>query len=116
MKQHNNPSFLLSLPAENGAKDREITEEEEQAAYRKMIAEKIRLDWLQDAAKRSENPAEIAMVSEIYALICDIVCFPCGNIKIKDTVYPWQVVNKQFLEFRHNHVVNFMSCHCFALI
>ena len=55
IKQHSNPSILLSLSTEEGKKGREITEEEERTAYRKMIAENIRLDWLQDAAKRSKD-------------------------------------------------------------
>ncbi|MBP5489439.1 MAG: hypothetical protein J6Y10_02425 [Lachnospiraceae bacterium] len=109
IKQHNNPSVLLSLPAENGTKDRTITEEEEQTAYRKLIAENIRLDWLLDAAKRSEDSDEIAMVNEIYALICDYVCFPRGNIKIRDTVYPWQIVKAQFLKLRHSHVASVLN-------
>ena len=109
IKQHNNPSVLLSLPAENGTKDRAISEEEEQAAYRKLIAENIRLDWLLDAAKQSEDSDEIAMVNEIYALICDVVCFPRGNIKIRDTVYPWQVVKAQFLKLKHSHVASVLN-------
>ena len=109
IKMHNNPSILLSLPTADGKKDRETTAEEEQAAYRKLIAENIRLDWLLDAAKRSEDSDEIAMVNEIYALICDYVCFPHGNIKIRDTVYPWQTVKKQFLELRHSHVASVLN-------
>lgn len=106
---HNNPSILLSLPTADGKKDRETTEEEEQAAYRKLIAENIRLDWLLDAAKRSEDSDEIAMVNEIYALICDVVCFPHGEFTIKGTRYQWPIVKKQFLQLNHSHVASILN-------
>ena len=109
IKIHNNPSILLSLPTADGKKDRETTEEEEQAAYRKLIAENIRLDWLLDAAKRSEDSDEIAMVNEIYALICDVVCFPHGEFTIKGTRYQWPIVKKQFLQLNHSHVASILN-------
>ena len=109
IKKHNNPSILLSLPAETGTKGRTISEEEEQTAYRKMIAENIRLDWLQDAAKRSKDSNETAMVNEIYALICDVVCFPHGEFTIKGTRYQWPIVKKQFLQLNHSHVASILN-------
>lgn len=60
--------------------------------YRNLIAENIHLDWLKDAAS-GYGEKEVLMVDEIYETICDMVCNPRDTVKIKNTEYPWIVVN-----------------------
>ena len=106
IKRDDNQSIILSLPEKDRKKDRTMHEDEEHAAYRKIVATNIHLDWLKDAAERSGDSAEVDMVNEIYALICDIVCYPHGDITIHGTAYPWQVVKKQFLSLKYSHVAS----------
>lgn len=104
INKHDNHSIYLSSPTAERQNDGLQPSENETAAYRKLIADNIRLDWLLDAAQRSHDPAEISMVNETYETICDMVCFPRGTVNIMGTVYPWQVVKKQYLSLNHTHV------------
>lgn len=93
----NNKSIIQS--AEGSAIDRK----KEIRAYRELIAENIKLDWLLDIADR-QGEAEVTMVQEIYDVICDMVCYPRESVNIKGTTYPWEVVKSQFLKLRYEHI------------
>ena len=76
--------------------------------YKEQIAENIKLNWLLDIAKE-HNTSEVAMVNEIYDVICDMVCFQRERIKIKDTYYPWEVVKERFLKLRYEHIADVLN-------
>ena len=80
-----------------------IDREKEINAYKELIAENIKLDWLLDIADR-QSEAETTMVHEIYDVICDMVCYPRESVIIKNTTYPWEVVKSQFLKLRYEHI------------
>ncbi|MBR7020568.1 MAG: hypothetical protein IKI15_05895 [Lachnospiraceae bacterium] len=104
IKNSDNHSIILSMRPRERTKEHELTKEEECSAYRELIAKNIQLDLLRDAAERTQDPAEKEMVKEIYDTICDVVCFPRGDIIIKGAKYPWSVVKKQFLSLNYGHV------------
>lgn len=93
----NNRSIIQS--AEDSTNDRKM----EINAYKELIAENIKLDWLLDIAGR-QSEAETTMVHEIYDVICDMVCYPRESVIIKNTTYPWEVVKSQFLKLRYEHI------------
>ncbi|MBE6016330.1 MAG: helix-turn-helix domain-containing protein [Lachnospiraceae bacterium] len=80
-----------------------IDRKKEISAYKKLIADNIKLDWLLDVAGR-QSEAETTMVHEIYDVICDMVCYPRESVVIKNTTYPWEVVKSQFLKLRYEHI------------
>ena len=49
------------------------------------------------------------MVGEIYETICDMVCNPRDNVKIKNTDYPWTVVKSQYLKLNYQHIANILN-------
>ncbi|WP_417202649.1 DUF6017 domain-containing protein [Acetoanaerobium sticklandii] len=76
--------------------------------YKIIIAENIELDILYDIAKRKDE-CEVAMVTEIFETICDIVTIPRDKVVIKQTKYPWSVVKSQFLKLKRVHVANILN-------
>lgn len=76
--------------------------------YKDLIADNIKLEWLREVAS-DHGDSEVAMVNEIYDVICDMVCFPRKNVVIKDTKYPWSVVQSQFLKLRYEHVADVLN-------
>lgn len=68
-------------------------------AYKELIAENIKLDWLLEVAEQGGD-REVAMVHEIYDVICDVVCYPREQVIINKTEYPWNAVKSQFLKLR----------------
>lgn len=76
--------------------------------YRNLIAEKIHLDWLKDAAS-THGEKEVLMVDEIYETICDMVCNPRDKVTIKNTDYPWIVVKSQYLKLNYQHIANILN-------
>ena len=76
--------------------------------YKDLIADNIKLEWLREVAS-GHGDSEAAMVNEIYDVICDMVCFPRKNVVIKDTKYPWSVVQSQFLKLRYEHVADVLN-------
>lgn len=80
----------------------------DEKSYKKIIANNIKLKWLvETATKHSE--AEVSMVYEIYDVICDMVCFPREQVKIKDTLYPWETVKSRFLKLRYEHIATILN-------
>lgn len=77
-------------------------------AYKKLIADNIKLDWLLDTASRHGND-EVQMVHEIYDVICDMVCYPRKDVVIKDTTYPWETVKSRFLKLHYEHIANVLN-------
>ena len=77
-------------------------------AYKKVIASNIKLDWLLEVAERNGD-REVAMVHEIYDVICDMVCFPREKVLIKETKYPWNTVKSQFLKLRYQHIADILN-------
>ena len=76
--------------------------------YKHLIAENIKLDWLLEVAERSGD-REVAMVYEIYDVICDMVCYPRENVVIRDTTYPWTTVKSQYLKLRYQHIGDILN-------
>lgn len=76
--------------------------------YKSLVADNIKLDWLLDIANRHDS-SEVAMVNEIYDVICDMVCYPRDSVRIKDTTYPWEVVKGRFLKLRYEHIANILN-------
>lgn len=76
--------------------------------YKKVIAENIELDILYETAKR-RSTEEIAMVTEVYETICDMVTIPRNKVTIKQIEYPWEVVKGQFLKLNRIHVSNILN-------
>lgn len=76
--------------------------------YKSLVADNIKLDWLLDIANRHDS-TEVAMVNEIYDVICDMVCYPRDSVRIKDTTYPWEVVKGRFLKLRYEHIANILN-------
>ena len=76
--------------------------------YKELIAENIKLDWLLEVAEQSGD-REVAMVHEIYDVICDMVCYPRENVVIRDTTYPWTTVKSQFLKLRYQHIGDILN-------
>lgn len=98
----NNKSIIQS------AEDPAIDRKKEISAYKELIAENIKLDWLLDVAGR-QSEAETTMVNEIYDVICDMVCYPRESVVIKNTTYPWEVVKSQFLKLRYEHIADILN-------
>lgn len=76
--------------------------------YKAIIAENIELDILYDMAKR-KGADEVAMVTEIFEIICDMVTVPRDKVIIKQTKYPWNIVKSQFLKLKMVHVANILN-------
>lgn len=77
-------------------------------AYKRVIASNIKLDWLLEVAERNGD-REVAMVHEIYDVICDMVCYPREKVLIKETKYPWNTVKSQFLKLRYQHIADILN-------
>lgn len=77
-------------------------------ACQKLIASNIDLRTLMDTAAK-HNETEVRMVNEIYNVICDMVAIPRKSVKIKDMIYPWEQVRKQFLELTYSHVADVLN-------
>jgi len=81
---------------------------EEIEAYKQIIAENIKLSWLLDiAAKHSSD--EVAMVEEMYQVICDVVCHVRESIRVKGVSYSGEEVKSRFLKLRYEHVAEILN-------
>lgn len=76
--------------------------------YKIIIAENIELDILYEMAKR-KGEREVAMVTEIFETICDMVTITRDKVVIKQTEYPWSVVKSQFMKLKRVHVANILN-------
>lgn len=76
--------------------------------YKNIIAENIELDILYDMAK-TKGADEVAMVTEIFETICDMVTVPRDQVIIKQTEYPWNIVKSQFLKLKRVHIANILN-------
>lgn len=101
---NNNQSINPSLEKPTNLMDGEM----DIRNYKELIAENIKLDWLLEVAEQSGD-REVAMVHEIYDVICDMVCYPRKNVVIKDTTYPWTTVKSQFLKLRYQHIGDILN-------
>ena len=90
--------------SENDVMDGEM----EIKAYKSIIANNIKLDWLLEVAERNGD-REVAMVHEIYDVICDMVCYPREKVLIKETKYPWNTVKAQYLKLRYQHITYILN-------
>ena len=103
IKQNINNDDVTSInPSSKEAIDGEMD------AYRDMIADNIKLDWLLDAASK-KSAEEVRMVNEIYDVICDMVCYPREKVVINKTYYPWNTVKAQFLKLRYEHIAAILN-------
>ncbi len=102
----NNKSIIQSK--ENSSKDGLRDGMDEAKAYKSIVANNIKLEWLLDIANNHDN-TEVDMVNEIYDVICDMVCYPREKVKIKDTYYPWEVVKSRFLKLRYEHIADILN-------
>lgn len=84
--------------------DREI----ESKDYKNLIADNIKLNRLLEVAKRN-GEREVAIVNEVYDLVCDMVCYPRDYVVIKNTKYPWRTVKIQFLKLRYQHIRDILN-------
>ncbi len=117
IKTDNNISIINKENGADGSTDDEALPEEavnenaeqsEVEKYKTLIADNIKLDWLLEAAER-HNEDEVAMVKEIYDLICDMVCFKRDKVDIKGVSYPWETVKSRFLKLQYGHVVSVLN-------
>lgn len=92
----------------NQETNREIDGVTDFESYKKIITENIELDILYEMAKR-KGEREVAMVTEIFETICDMVTIPRDKVVIKQTEYPWSVVKSQFLKLKRVHVANILN-------
>ncbi len=76
--------------------------------YKELIAENIKLEWLLEIAN-NHNEDEMAMVNEVYGVICDMVCYPRENVTIRGVTYPWEVVKLQFLKLKYQHIADILN-------
>lgn len=76
--------------------------------YRQLIADQIELPCLLEMAQ-AKSPEEVAMVKEIYSVICDMVCNPRKEVVIRGTAYPWNTVKAQFLKLNRRHIAEIMN-------
>ena len=102
----NNKSIIQSK--ENLCQDGLSDELNDTESNKLLVAKNIKLDWLLNTA-RNNGESEVAMVNEIYDMICDMVCYPRDNVKIKDTYYPWKVVKDRFLKLRYDHIAEILN-------
>lgn len=113
--QYNTDNIKLNIKTDN-AKSINLSSEEknlmdgemEVQNYKELIADNIKLDWLLEVAERNGDH-EVAMVHEIYDVICDMVCYPRVHVVIKDTTYPWATVKSQFLKLRYQHIGDILN-------
>ncbi|SDW15522.1 hypothetical protein SAMN05216391_102142 [Lachnospiraceae bacterium KHCPX20] len=110
--QYNTDNIKLSIKKDNVKSiNQSVAPETDRGtddAYRELIAENIKLDWLLQAASQ-KNEYEVRMVHEIYDVICDMVCYPRDKVEIKGTVYPWEAVKSQFLKLGYDHVAAILN-------
>lgn len=106
IKQTDNSDDVISInqSTETYADDGEM----EIAQYKEMVAENIKLDWLLEIAATHDSN-EVAMVNEIYDVICDMVCYPRDKVVIKNTTYPWNVVKSRFLKLKFEHIADILN-------
>ena len=102
----NNKSIIQSK--ENLWQDGLSDELNDTESNKLLVAKNIKLDWLLNTA-RNNGESEVAMVNEIYDIICDMVCYPRDKVKIKDTYYPWEVVKDRFLKLRYDHIAEILN-------
>ena len=102
----NNKSIIQSK--ENLCQDGLSDELNDTESNKLLVAKNIKLDWLLNTA-RNNGESEVAMVNEIYDMICDMVCYPRDKVKIKDTYYPWKVVKDRFLKLRYDHIAEILN-------
>ena len=106
IKQTDNTDDVISI---NQSSDTCTNDGEMEAAkYKELIAENIKLDWLLEIAVDHDSN-EVAMVNEIYDVICDMVCYPRDNVVIKNTTYPWNVVKSRFLKLKFEHIADILN-------
>lgn len=113
--QYNTDNIKLNIKTDNvksinlSASQNDVMDgEAETKAYKKVIASNIKLDWLLEIAELS-GEREVAMVHEIYDVICDTVCYPRDKVLIKETKYPWNTVKSQFLKLRYQHIADILN-------
>ncbi|MDB8709735.1 DUF6017 domain-containing protein [Mediterraneibacter gnavus] len=94
----------VNQSAEISMVDREI----ESKDYKNLIADNIKLNRLLEVAKRN-GEREVAIVNEVYDLVCDMVCYPRDYVVIKNTKYPWRTVKIQFLKLRYQHIRDILN-------
>ncbi len=92
----------------NRSEENEMDGEIEVNNYKEIIADNIKLDWLYNIAKE-HGSSEEAMVTEIYDVICDMVCYPRNRVVIKDTSYPWETVKSRFLKLKYEHIAEILN-------
>lgn len=113
--QYNTDNIKLNIKTDN-AKSINLSAEHpdvidgtmEINVYKELIAENIKLDWLLEVAERGGD-REVAMVHEIYGVICDMVCYPRAQVVINKTEYPWNAVKSQFLKLRYQHIGDILN-------
>lgn len=77
--------------------------------YKTLIADNIKLNWLLEIAEQHSDDSETQMVYNIYDTICDMVCYPRGNITIKGVAYPWEVIKARFLKLTYDDIAALLN-------
>lgn len=111
-KQYNNKKYNKKQYNNQSINQEQVTDGmiDDIRLYRAEVANNIDLEALLDTASailKSDN--EVAMVREIYELICNMVCYPRGNVCVCGVEYSWETVKSQFLKLRHNHIANILN-------
>lgn len=86
LSQYNTDNIKLSFKTDNVKSinpsckaDNQMDGEMEVQSCKNLIADNIKLAWLLEVAERN-GEHEVAMVYEIYDVICDMVCYPREGI------------------------------------
>ena len=95
-------SLKEKLTLIDGLTDRQTDESE---AYRRIIRQNIEYDH----HMKYDDYGEKELYSEIYGIICEIVCIKRPTVRIEGQDLPYEVVKSRFLKIEENHVLYVME-------
>ena len=95
-------SLKEKLTLIDGLTDRQTDESE---AYRRIIRQNIEYDH----HMKYDDYGEKELYSEIYGIICEIVCIKRPTVRIEGQDLPYEVVKSRFLKLEENHVLYVME-------
>ena len=79
-------------------------------SQRQAYIELIRKNIEYDHVLKYPNGYDVEMYTNIFNIICDVVCVPRDFIRINNNNYPYDVVQGIFLKINSNHVEYVLQC------
>lgn len=79
-------------------------------SQRQAYIELIRKNIEYDHVLKYPNGYDVEMYTNIFNIICDVVCVPRNFIRINNNNYPYEVVQSIFLKINSNHVEYVLQC------